>query len=138
MSSFLPNHLFTTSGSLVDLLDKRLLVILRDGRKILGFLRSYDQYANLVLQNSVERIYVKDAYGDIQRGVFVIRGENVVLLGEIDTIKDDEQPLQELPYDQVLRIQQAEAEARQQKEKVKNQLLHNQGFSVDFLETDLY
>ncbi|KAJ1975713.1 hypothetical protein H4R35_003026 [Dimargaris xerosporica] len=138
MSSFLPNHLFTTSGSLVDLLDKRLLVILRDGRKILGFLRSYDQYANLVLQDSVERIYVKDAYGDIQRGVFVIRGENVVLLGEIDNIKDDEQPLQELPYDQVLRIQQAEAEARQQKEKVKNQLLHNQGFSVDFLETDLY
>ncbi|KAJ1977900.1 hypothetical protein H4R34_003411 [Dimargaris verticillata] len=129
MSSFLPNHLFTTSGSLVDLLDKRLLVILRDGRKILGFLRSYDQY---------ERIYVKDVYGDIQRGVFVIRGENVVLLGEIDNIKDDEQPLQQLPYDQVLRMQQEEAEARQQKEKVKNQLLHNQGFSVDFLETDLY
>ena len=25
-----------------------------------------------------------DAYGDIPRGVFVVRGENVVLLGEIE------------------------------------------------------
>jgi U6 snRNA-associated Sm-like protein LSm1 len=31
----------------------------------------------------VERIIVGDKYGDIPRGVFVIRGENVVLLGEI-------------------------------------------------------
>ena len=29
------------------------------------------------------RIHVGDAYGDIPRGVFVVRGENVVLLGEI-------------------------------------------------------
>jgi len=30
-----------------------------------------------------DRIHVGDAYGDIPRGVFVVRGENVVLLGEI-------------------------------------------------------
>lgn len=30
-----------------------------------------------------ERIYVKDSYGDMERGIFIIRGENVVLLGEI-------------------------------------------------------
>lgn len=39
--------------------------------------------ANLVLQDTIERIYVGDAYGDIPRGIFIIRGENVVLLGEI-------------------------------------------------------
>jgi U6 snRNA-associated Sm-like protein LSm1 len=36
-----------------------------------------------VLQDTIERIYVGDAYGDIPRGIFIIRGENVVLLGEI-------------------------------------------------------
>ncbi len=30
------------------------------------------------------RIHVGDVYGDIPRGVFVVRGENVVLLGEIE------------------------------------------------------
>jgi len=39
--------------------------------------------ANLVLQGTIERIHVGDMYGDIPRGIFVVRGENVVLLGEI-------------------------------------------------------
>jgi len=39
--------------------------------------------ANLVLQNTLERIIVNDCYGEKERGVFIIRGENVVLLGEI-------------------------------------------------------
>lgn len=39
--------------------------------------------ANLVLQDTMERIYVGNCYGDIPRGIFLIRGENVVLLGEI-------------------------------------------------------
>lgn len=45
----------------------------------LGFVAA----ANLVLQSTVERLYVNDAYCDIQRGVFIVRGENVLLLGEI-------------------------------------------------------
>lgn len=91
---------------------EKLVVILRDGRKLIGILRSFDQFgmplftlynlthrfvstdilltcsflcllANLVLQDTIERIYVGNCYGDIPRGIFLIRGENVVLLGEI-------------------------------------------------------
>jgi U6 snRNA-associated Sm-like protein LSm1 len=36
-----------------------------------------------VLQDAIERIFVGDIYGDIYAGIYVIRGENVVLLGEI-------------------------------------------------------
>ena len=36
-----------------------------------------------MLQDTVERVYVGDAFGDIERGILLIRGENVVLLGEI-------------------------------------------------------
>ena len=39
--------------------------------------------ANLVLHRTIERIHVGKQYGDIPRGVFVVRGENVMLLGEI-------------------------------------------------------
>lgn len=65
--------------------------------------------ANLVLQSTVERIFIPptpsntiDAddqastspglYADIPRGVFLVRGENVLLLGEIDLDKDDDPP----------------------------------------------
>ncbi|XP_005398493.1 PREDICTED: U6 snRNA-associated Sm-like protein LSm1 isoform X3 [Chinchilla lanigera] len=64
-------------------LEEKHLVLLRDGRTLIGFLRSIDQFANLVLHQTVERIHVGKKYGDIPRGIFVVRGENVVLLGEI-------------------------------------------------------
>jgi len=80
-----------------------MLVILRDGRKLHGVLRSYDQFgafyrndrrgfllkrclvsvANLVLEDTVERIHHGNAVAENWQGLFLIRGENVVLLGEI-------------------------------------------------------
>lgn len=72
------------TASLIEDIDKKHLVLLRDGRTLIGFLRSIDQFANLVLHQTVERIHVGRKYGDIPRGIFVVRGENVVLLGEID------------------------------------------------------
>uniref|UniRef100_A0A8C8W834 U6 snRNA-associated Sm-like protein LSm1 n=1 Tax=Peromyscus maniculatus bairdii TaxID=230844 RepID=A0A8C8W834_PERMB len=71
------------TASLIEDIDKKHLVLLRDGRTLTGFLRSIDQFANLVLHQTVERIHVGRKYGDIPREIFVVRGENVVLLGEI-------------------------------------------------------
>ena len=45
--------------------------------------KSFLSSANLVLHRTIERIHVGKKYGDIPRGIFVVRGENVVLLGEI-------------------------------------------------------
>jgi small nuclear ribonucleoprotein (snRNP)-like protein len=39
--------------------------------------------ANLLLQDTIERIHVGKEYGDIPRGIFIVRGENLVLIGEI-------------------------------------------------------
>ena len=66
------------TASLLEELDKRLMVLLRDGRTLIGVLRSVDQCANLVLHQCIERIHVGAEYGDIQRGIFIVRGENVV------------------------------------------------------------
>ncbi|KAH8601000.1 hypothetical protein B0O99DRAFT_681856 [Bisporella sp. PMI_857] len=95
----LPPQMFTTAAQLLDLTDKKLLVALRDGRKLIGVLRSWDQFANLVLQSTIERIFVPPTpsnpglYADNPRGLFLVRGENVLLLGEIDLDKDDDVPV---------------------------------------------
>lgn len=114
--NLLINQLFYQSTVPILTIVEKLMVILRDGRKLIGILRSFDQFgmskvhvctsgkeaskangymgmvweklslANLVLQDTIERIYVGNCYGDIPRGIFLIRGENVVLLGEIVSI----------------------------------------------------
>ena len=71
--SYLPG-----TASLLEELDKRLMVLLRDGKTLIGYLRSVDQFANLVLHKCIERIHVGKKYGDIFHGVFIVRGENVV------------------------------------------------------------
>eukprot|EP00252_Welwitschia_mirabilis_P019774 TRINITY_DN4675_c0_g1_i1.p1 TRINITY_DN4675_c0_g1~~TRINITY_DN4675_c0_g1_i1.p1 ORF type:complete len:129 (-),score=22.87 TRINITY_DN4675_c0_g1_i1:521-907(-) len=91
------------STSLASYLDKKLLVLLRDGRKLIGILRSFDQFANAVLESALERKISGDKYCDIELGLYVIRGENVVLIGELDPER------QELPAT-MNRVTQAEIE----------------------------
>lgn len=40
----LPPQMFTTAAQLLDLTDKKLMISLRDGRKLIGVLRSWDQF----------------------------------------------------------------------------------------------
>ncbi|XP_019223548.1 PREDICTED: sm-like protein LSM1B isoform X2 [Nicotiana attenuata] len=82
MSWASPEDIYT-STSLASYLDKKLLVLLRDGRKLLGTLRSFDQFANAVLEGACDRVIVGDLYCDIPLGLYIIRGENVVLIGEL-------------------------------------------------------
>ena len=39
--------------------------------------------ANLVLQDTIERVYAGNLYAEVPRGIFLVRGENVLLLGEV-------------------------------------------------------
>ncbi|CCU77252.1 LSM1/small nuclear ribonucleoprotein [Blumeria hordei DH14] len=111
----LPPQMFTTASQLLDLTDKKLMLALRDGRKLIGTLRSWDQFANLVLQSTVERIFVPPSgsapglFADIPRGLFLVRGENVLLLGEIDLDKDDDVPTSYERADPELVLQRARA-----------------------------
>lgn len=40
------------ASSFDDLLDRKVLVLLTDGRKIVGKLRSYDQFANILIDSA--------------------------------------------------------------------------------------
>ncbi len=78
-----------------------------------------DKPANLILQNAVERTFLppgafdpaaapaaaeaaargRGLYADVPRGTYLVRGENVLLLGEIDLDRDDEPPPGHDPID---------------------------------------
>ncbi|KAF4313760.1 hypothetical protein GTA08_BOTSDO00507 [Botryosphaeria dothidea] len=126
----LPPQMFTTAAQLLDLTDKKLMVALRDGRKLIGVLRSWDQFANLVLQDTIERIFVQNLYADINRGVFLVRGENVLLLGEIDLDKDDyiPEPFEQAPAEKVFALQKQEIEERKKRDKLRRKHLKTHGF----------
>ena len=93
------------TASLVQDIDKRVMVVLRDGRTLIGYLRSLDQFANLLLTQTIERIHVRNKYGDIDRGVFLIRGENVVLCGEVDFKNSKFKNLTQVSQEEILQIQ---------------------------------
>mmetsp|Transcript_16742 Transcript_16742/g.25142 ORF Transcript_16742/g.25142 Transcript_16742/m.25142 type:complete len:118 (+) Transcript_16742:122-475(+) len=76
------------AASLLDQLDQRVLIILRDGRHIVGTLRSFDQFLNLVLEDTSERILLPGKYCDIPLGVYIVRGDNIVLVGDLDSVRE--------------------------------------------------
>ncbi|XP_008333376.1 U6 snRNA-associated Sm-like protein LSm1 isoform X2 [Cynoglossus semilaevis] len=85
---------------------------------------------NLVFHQTVERIHVGKKFGDIPRGIFIVRGENVVLLGEIDVDKACDTVLQQVSIEEILEEQRLQQQAKQETEKVKKQVLKDRGLSV--------
>lgn len=123
------------TASLIEDIDKKHLVLLRDGRTLIGILRSIDQFANLVLHQTVERIHVGKKFGDIPRGIFVVRGENVVLLGEVDLDKECDQILQRVSIEEILEEQRTEQQAKQESERLKLQAVKERGLSIPKADT---
>ncbi|SGY44212.1 BQ5605_C001g00130 [Microbotryum silenes-dioicae] len=76
-------------SALTAYVDKRVLVITQDGRTIVGTFAGFDQTTNIILSSSTERIYSLDEGVDEQPlGLFVVRGDNITLIGELDEVAD--------------------------------------------------
>jgi U6 snRNA-associated Sm-like protein LSm1 len=145
--------------ALVEQLDKLLLVHLRDNRKIMGIMRSFDQFANLVLEGAIdvasflrdtsnacslrallplrsysvicpavlvlplgakERIIVGTQYAEVPLGLHVVRGENVVLLGEVDEALEPPAGLTLVSEAEIKRAQKADKEAEKMKGLIRS------------------
>ncbi|KAH7398991.1 hypothetical protein DE146DRAFT_632538 [Phaeosphaeria sp. MPI-PUGE-AT-0046c] len=100
----LPPQAFLTSAMLLDMVDKKVDVLLRDEKEYIGILRSYDQFANLVLTECYERIAARNSDAtpssdpsvprwlihDVKLpGVMTIRGENVTICATVDLDRED-------------------------------------------------
>lgn len=138
---YLESYAFTTAAAIVGSVDRKIFVLLRDGRNLFGILRTFDQFANLVIQDTLERVYLDNGrYGETYRGVFLVRGENVVMMGELDIDRED------LSISELTQIQFDEAE-REWKERNRKTLIRERerskamlkrGLVSDFSRLDMY
>ena len=75
-----------------------ICVITSDGRVILGQFVGHDQVQNLILNDAQERVYTEDAATEIvELGLYVIRGDNVCLVGDFDPDSWKDVPATPLP-----------------------------------------
>ena len=73
------------ASSLVSYVGQLVEVVTWDGRLIVGNLKGFDQQTNLILTNSEERVFSITAGVEKQPlGLYVIRGDTVAVIGEID------------------------------------------------------
>ncbi|KAI0064388.1 Sm-like ribonucleoprotein [Artomyces pyxidatus] len=76
-------------SSLQGYVDRRVLLVLQDGRAIVGVLAGYDQKSNVVLSDSKERVYsLEEGVEEIPLGLYLVKGDMIILIGEIDEDKD--------------------------------------------------
>jgi U6 snRNA-associated Sm-like protein LSm8 len=62
-------------------------VLTCDGRVLVGTLVGNDQVQNLILNDTVERVYSSSADEDVEEvelGLYVVRGDSLCLIGEYD------------------------------------------------------
>lgn len=111
------------TASLIEDVDKQIMVVLRDGRTLIGYLRSIDQYANLLLSSTFERIHVGNKYGDVPKGIYIIRGENVVLIGEVDFKLPVKVDMVKVDIKEILELQKEEQKAQENERNQKKALL---------------
>jgi U6 snRNA-associated Sm-like protein LSm8 len=70
---------------LQDFVEQRITVLTNDGRQFMGSLRGFDQHLNLVLEACAERVYHSDSGVEtVPLGLYVVRGDNVNVIGEVD------------------------------------------------------
>lgn len=101
--------------------------------------------ANLVLQDAIERIFLGHRFGDVPKGTYIVRGENVVLMGEIDLDKEDQDSqsvASSIPESAVPQLLEALADENDFKAKFEKRraavLRRERGFSGEGAEGDSY
>ena len=103
-SAYLPG-----AASLIEEIDKRIMIILRDGRHLVGKLRSFDQFMNLILEDTCERVLLPGKFCDVPLGLYIVRGDTIVLLGEVDpNTEESRMQLEKLSAEQIMEMDDLE------------------------------
>lgn len=90
---YLQSYPFTTAAAIIGAVDRKVFLVLYDGRTLVGVLRSFDQFGNLVVHDAQERFYYAESreYAESNvESVVLLRGENLVMMGELDIDREDD------------------------------------------------
>ncbi|OLL21807.1 U6 snRNA-associated Sm-like protein LSm8 [Neolecta irregularis DAH-3] len=92
-------------SSLQTFVNKLVTIVTADGRILTGDLIGYDQTTNLILKNTEERIFRIDEGVEIAKlGLYVLRGDSIVLVGETDTELEDKIDWLKIKADQIQEV----------------------------------
>ena len=90
----LPTKFTTASHSAAQMdayVNKVVQIITNDGRVIVGVLKGFDQTTNVILEECHERVFSTDAgVEQVVLGLYIVRGDNIAIVGEVDEEKDAE------------------------------------------------
>ncbi|KAL7668973.1 hypothetical protein ACOME3_009649 [Neoechinorhynchus agilis] len=114
-------------ASLIQDLNKKVMVVLRDDRSLIGILKNIDQFGNLVLINAIERLVVDHKYHDVERGIFLVRGENVAFVGQTDDgRKRTRHPsnMEKVSMDDIIKLQRKHQIMKDAKEKAEQKVFY--------------
>ncbi|XP_046841235.1 U6 snRNA-associated Sm-like protein LSm8 [Xenia sp. Carnegie-2017] len=77
------------ASSLESYVGHTVAVVTQDGRMIVGLLKGFDQTINLILDESHERVFSSTSgVEQVILGLYIIRGDNIAVIGEIDDDTD--------------------------------------------------
>lgn len=80
-----------------------------------------------MLHQAFERICVGQQYADIPRGLFVIRGENVLMIAELDFHRQVQVPLYEVSIEEILKLQKEDLAKKEKIEKLRQKAMLEHG-----------
>ncbi|EIF49604.1 hypothetical protein HII13_002871 [Brettanomyces bruxellensis] len=129
---YLQSYPFTTAAAIIGSVDRKVIVNLWDGRTLVGVLRTFDQFGNLVIHDGVERIYLLDKkqYAESEKPrTYLIRGENVVMMVELDIDMEDESlsELTRIDYDSAKKTWKKRCQDSLDKNTEDSTILHDNG-----------
>nr|ACI67678.1 U6 snRNA-associated Sm-like protein LSm8 [Salmo salar] len=77
------------STALESYINRTVATVTSDGRMIVGTLKGFDQTINLILDESHERVFSSSqGVEQVVLGLYIVRGDNVAVIGEIDEDTD--------------------------------------------------
>jgi len=77
------------ASALESFINHVVSIITADGRVIVGTMKGFDQTINLILDESHERVYSSTSgVEEVPLGLYIIRGDNVAIIGDIDEDAD--------------------------------------------------
>lgn len=136
---------------MLTILLEPIFIQLREGKKYVGILRSYDQYGNMVLQNCVERLYylpdlkllpnVSIPYpfywSEEPLGLMVIRGETMLLYGSPIQVESPHSYEQYMPAEDLRAMLKEKSDAIRDLESRKRKMRREMGILEAEIMADL-
>eukprot|EP00042_Codosiga_hollandica_P055478 m.778834 g.778834 ORF g.778834 m.778834 type:complete len:92 (-) comp59124_c0_seq3:3425-3700(-) len=77
-------------------LNKDVCILTQDGHVYIGTLRGFDQLTNIIIEKCRERVFASDGTVEQPLGLFVIRGDNLAIVGELDPDLEEGMTLAEI------------------------------------------